>query len=70
LVKDGNVDIKVYNIRGELVKTILSENMSKGKHIVRWNGKNYNNKSVASGVYFFKMQTDGYKKVSKALLLK
>ncbi|NQT64854.1 MAG: T9SS type A sorting domain-containing protein, partial [FCB group bacterium] len=68
--EDGFVSLKVYNTRGQLVKTLISENMQEGVHFTSWNGKNNNNKSVSSGIYFYKMDSKGYSSIKKMILMK
>ncbi len=66
----GKVELNVYNIKGQLVKTLVNDFRSSGSHSVVWHGKNNNNKSVASGVYFYRIKTDNYTKTHKAILMK
>jgi tetratricopeptide (TPR) repeat protein len=67
---DSNVKIEIYNIKGQKVSTILNENRLAGLNSVVWNGKDSRNASVASGVYFYRIECDGSKKTAKMLLLK
>jgi len=62
--------LSVYNVKGQLVKQLKNEVMSKGHHTVVWNGKNNNNKSVSSGIYFIRINTEKNRSIKKALLLK
>ena len=68
--KDSKVSLKIYNIKGQLVKTLINENMNAGKHQIIWKGKNNNNKSVSSGVYLYRLKSNKYVSVKKAILLK
>jgi flagellar hook assembly protein FlgD len=68
--KAGKVEVVIYNILGQKVKTLLNETRSAGNHTAVWNGKDDNNRSVSSGVYFFKMTTGEYSKTSKMILMK
>ncbi|MCF7813744.1 MAG: T9SS type A sorting domain-containing protein [Candidatus Cloacimonetes bacterium] len=70
LKEDCKVNITLYNIRGQKVKTLINDNMPAGQHQVIWNGKDDSGKTAASGVYFYKMQTDDFSKIRKAMLLK
>jgi hypothetical protein len=74
-VKDaGNVTLEVYNLRGQLVKTLVNEVRETGKHTAIWNGTDNSNKSVSSGVYFYKMVSEGnigrYTSTKKMILMK
>ncbi len=68
---ESKVNITVYNIKGQTVKTLTSEKYDRGNHQVIWHGKDSSNNSVASGVYFYKLSVDGKEKdIKKMLLLK
>ncbi len=71
LPKSANVDLSIYNIKGQKVKTLTDEKYSKGKHSLIWNGTNDENQNVGSGVYFYKLNVNGENiTVRKCLLLK
>ncbi|MCK4655328.1 MAG: T9SS type A sorting domain-containing protein, partial [Candidatus Cloacimonetes bacterium] len=63
------VNLEIYNIKGQKVKTVINEHYSKGTHSVVWNGKDENNKPVSSGIYFYKLKTENYEKTKKMILL-
>ena len=52
LREPGRVDLAVYNIRGELVNRLISDQVEAGDHEIIWNGKDRRGASLASGVYF------------------
>jgi len=65
------VELEIFNIKGQKVKTLLNEQLSIGEHNVGWNGKDANNKQVSSGIYLYKLNVNGKTKaVRKCLLLK
>ena len=66
----GNVSIEIYNIRGQKVKTLLNDYRTAGNHSIVWNGKDDNNRSVASGVYFYKMRNGKFSSTKKMILMK
>ncbi|HOD53848.1 MAG TPA: FlgD immunoglobulin-like domain containing protein, partial [Candidatus Cloacimonadota bacterium] len=70
LKENQNVSLEVFNIKGQKVKTLAKGMMEKGRHTIIWNGTNDHGQAVGSGIYFYKMDTKGYNKVRKALLLK
>jgi hypothetical protein len=72
LPKASLADVKIYNIRGELVKKLYSEiSYEMRENRVIWNGKDENNQAVSSGIYFYKLNVDNKTKiVKKCLLLK
>jgi hypothetical protein len=64
------VSIDIFNIKGQKVKALLNENFEVGPHSVVWNGDDSNGRQVGSGVYFYRMKTEGYVSTKKMLLLK
>ena len=51
LPKDGNVLLRIYSTEGQLIRTLLSENVTSGSRELVWDGKDDAGKSAASGVY-------------------
>jgi hypothetical protein len=68
--KDGPVSINIYNVNGQLVRTLVNEFKPKGQYSVVWNGKHEHGTSVTSGMYFYRMQTAGFVKTKKLVLLR
>ena len=60
----------IHGIKGNLVKTIDYGSLDIGTHYLKWNGSNEKGSRVESGVYFFKIQGDGFNETRKLLLLK
>ena len=65
----GMVELNIYNIKGQLVKTMINESLDAGIHKLDWNGIDNTNKSVVSGVYFYKLNFDDEKILTKKMLL-
>ncbi len=71
ILDESKVNLSIYNIKGQKVKTLVNESLVKGIHQVLWNGRNDNNRSVASGVYLYKLNVNGKDySVKKCLMLK
>ncbi len=69
--EDADVEINIYNIKGQKVKTLLNERVLKGSHNVIWSGVDDNNTPVGSGVYFYKLKADNRTiSVNKCVLIK
>ena len=65
------VSIKIYNVNGQLVNTLVNNKLvSAGTHKVMWNGKNTNGLQVSTGMYFYSLEWAGMKKVKSMTLLK
>jgi hypothetical protein len=66
----SNVSIKIYDVAGRLVKTLVNEMRDAGRYDVTWDGTNNHNSTVASGVYFYKMNTNEFEQTKKMVLLR
>jgi len=70
-IKDrGAVSLKVYNVNGELVRTLANENRAAGSYTEKWDGHNEAGQTVSSGVYFYKLVTNNFSQTKKMVLLK
>ena len=74
LKEAGNVSIKIYNIKGAVVRTLVDGEMKSTYHEIIWDGKDNTGKQVGSGLYFYKMISEGnsgdYTSTKKMILLK
>jgi hypothetical protein len=59
LRSDTFVNIIVYDIMGQTVKTLVNENHSAGLKSIRWNATDDNGSPVPAGIYFYTLQTSG-----------
>ena len=65
------VSVKVYNITGQLVRTLVeNELVNAGTHSVVWNGKNEFGRTVSTGMYLYSLEWAGMKKVKRMTLVK
>jgi len=64
------VTLGIYNLKGQKVKTLINETLAAGEHSVVWDGRDENNKSVSSGVYFYRLKTRQQVITKKMLLIK
>jgi hypothetical protein len=70
LPQTGQVTVKVYNSLGQLVKVLADRIMSAGEQQLSWNGTDDSGRSVASGVYFYRIEFGGLSETRKMLLMK
>lgn len=63
--ESGFVTLKIYDVLGNEVTTLVNENLSPGSYQVQWDGS-----SFSSGVYYYKIETDSYSETRKMFLLK
>ena len=66
----SNVTLKIYNIRGELVRTLQNGQQTAGKYSVIWKGLNDYGNRVDSGIYFYHLQTENFIGTIKMLMFK
>jgi len=64
------VEIVVYNIRGQRVRTLVNNFHQPGEYMVVWNGRDDNGNPVGSGVYFYRMTAGDFQETRKMMLLK
>lgn len=70
LPENSLVNLKVYNLSGQLVKTLVDSNLPAGTYTVTWNGTNSAEEKVASGIYFYRLSAGTYSQTRKMCLLK
>lgn len=65
-----NVTLRVYNINGQLIRTLTDENLPAGKYEKTWNGKNEIGKEVSSGIYIYRLTAGQFDRSARMLLMK
>ncbi len=65
-----DLELNIYNVKGQLVKTLIKGNVEAGSHSVVWNGTNSSDQAVASGVYYYKLKTENQTLTKKMILMK
>jgi hypothetical protein len=68
--REGRVSVVVYDARGRWVTRLVDEVRKPGHHTVVWNGRDERGVPVASGMYLYRMQAEGFDQVRKMMLLK
>ncbi len=68
LPNEQEIELTVYNLKGQKVKQLVSGQFASGEHSIIWSGKDNNGKQVSSGLYFYKLKTSD-KVISKKMLL-
>ncbi len=69
LSETNNIQISVYSLLGECVKTIFNDKQESGEHIIDWNGTNNNNEVVGSGVYLYALNIGESRKIKKMVFI-
>ena len=65
-----NVSIKIYNIQGELIKTLAATEIQPGEHEIVWNGQNELGQLQPTGIYFYEMRGGSFTQAKKMMLLR
>ncbi|MBW7996770.1 MAG: T9SS type A sorting domain-containing protein [Candidatus Glassbacteria bacterium] len=64
------VQLRVFNVRGQVVKTLVDAVKDAGHYVVQWDGNNDTGESVSSGVYFYRIKAGNFVSTRKMVLLK
>lgn len=70
LPKSSNVQIKIYDVLGNEIRTLIDEARFAGKHNIYWNSTDNFGKRVSSGVYFYTISADNFTQTKKMVLMK
>ena len=71
LPQAADVELTVYNVLGQPVRTLVAEHQSAGRYAVEWDATNESGHSLSAGMYFYRLQAGGeFHEVKKMLLLK
>jgi hypothetical protein len=70
LPKSGNVEIKIFNVTGQLVKIFDRTFQALGMHAIVWDGRNNNGQTMASGLYIYQVAFENLILTKKMLLIK
>ncbi len=70
LAEEGLVKLEIFNIKGQLIKTLVNETRVSGPHRIVWNGTDKYGRNVASGLYNYRLTTKAGSISKKMLLMK
>jgi len=66
----GNVNLVIYNMAGQKVRTLVNENQPAAYKKVVWDGRNDMGETVGAGMYFYKLVSGNFTKIQKMTLIK
>jgi hypothetical protein len=73
-VADGGItlptNLRIYNVLGEVVRTLVDERMAPGVHHEVWDGRDDHGSRVASGIYFYRLRSGDFVQTKKMVLMK
>ena len=70
VAQTSQVEIKIYNLMGQLVRTLVDKQQPSGNYSIQWSGHNDAGRLVSSGVYFVKMKAGEFTKIRKMAFVK
>jgi subtilisin-like proprotein convertase family protein len=70
LARAGRATLRVYDIAGHLVTTLVDGDIDAGPHVARWNGTDQAGQAVASGIYFYRLASAGSDAIRRTLLVR
>jgi subtilase family protein/flagellar hook capping protein FlgD len=70
LPRSASVELQIYGVRGEKVRTLAAGPRSAGRHVVSWDARDDAGRVVRSGVYFYKLATPGFSATRKMVVLR
>ncbi len=70
LSEQARVRLRIYDVSGRLVRTLVDGVRGEGEHSERWNGTDHAGRAVASGVYFYCLEAGSFKETKKMVLLR
>jgi hypothetical protein len=66
----GRVTLKIYNLLGQHIRTLVDDVQERGEYAVPWNGTNDSRTRVASGVYFYRLEAGPFTQIKKLLIVR
>ena len=71
MTEAGEINLKIYNLLGEEVRTLYSGSLETGRHLFTWDGTNQAGQRCPSGIYLYHVQINqGFKASNRMILMK
>jgi hypothetical protein len=70
VARTGPVAIRIYNVSGALVRTLVNRVQTTGEYVERWNGTDDHGRPLPSGAYFYRLESQGFEDSKKLILLR
>ncbi|MBN2279639.1 MAG: T9SS type A sorting domain-containing protein [Candidatus Marinimicrobia bacterium] len=65
LAESATINLSIYNLSGELLQTLVNSRLDNGHHRIKWQAGNF-----SSGIYIYRLQSDGFHETQKCILMK
>ncbi len=70
ITKPALVMLKIYNINGEKVRTLVNQNQNTGVYDIKWDGRDDEGQTISSGIYFYQICVNNFSQAKKMILIK
>ena len=70
MAREGHVELGIYNLMGEKVKTLFSGSVHSGTHHATWDGKDEAGRNLPSGVYFYELKSGSFRQARRMVLVR
>lgn len=70
LAQDGHVSLQIYNVMGQLVRTLVNGPLAAGRYTCAWNGCDDRGGPLANGIYFYRLRAPGFVETRKMTLMR
>jgi len=70
LPTNSYVELDIFNVLGQKVRSLVNQDMTAGDHVVQWDGRNSGGATVSSGVYFYRIAAGDFTDTKKMMMLK
>jgi len=70
LPEDAHVSVRLYNLLGQSVRTLVDDDLSAGYRYLTWNGRDDLGRNLTSGVYLVVMESQSFRQTRKIVLIK
>jgi hypothetical protein len=66
----SHTTLKIYDLSGRIVRTLINEEMEAGRYAIQWDGMDDRKKKVSSGIYFYRLEAQDFRATEKLVLLR
>ena len=70
IVRNDKIRLSIYNVKGEMVRTLVNSNLNSGSYEVRWNGRSDSGINMSAGMYFIELKGTSFRETNKMIYLK
>ena len=68
--KRENLDVRIFDARGNLISVLINENMESGNYVLQWSGVDDMGRSMPTGIYFLQVRSGAESNTQKMIMLK